>query len=364
MARPKRPNRRNEAKNIGKESNSREKRQRHLRNLIIGALSAGGVFQLNSWQAQACGNRSSHSVSSVQHPVLGPDDYVLMRQSLTAPNSPDTAKLATLNAQVQMKSVQGFDVLRSGEFASLVASQKQLQRELQLEPLSEQVLAFLKKGDIPGAVATIEGSGEPDHVLENYTWVLLDLANLDYNGKTQMSTHHEQFATISKAASSYAERVLKAMPSTNLSPVDIALKVRAAEVFHNIASFMIPDQGNISSQDKQLGLNAALEALQIREELHQPNETMIANWMVGKYYYREGDLKQAKQYLTASIEEATRLKSLEGLAWGKVYLARVVQGEDPSEAKSLMKQANEASQASKNAFLMAFLRRDQRQNNF
>jgi hypothetical protein len=59
--------------------------------LILGALTGGGVFQMNSWQAQACGNRSSHRVAIFQTPYFSPNDYVLMRQGLSS--EPRTRKV-------------------------------------------------------------------------------------------------------------------------------------------------------------------------------------------------------------------------------------------------------------------------------
>lgn len=44
-----------------KEEAAASQRRRRVRALIIGSLAAGGAFQLNGWQAQAHGNRSSHS---------------------------------------------------------------------------------------------------------------------------------------------------------------------------------------------------------------------------------------------------------------------------------------------------------------
>jgi hypothetical protein len=42
------------------ESKQAKDRRRRVRALILGSLATGGAFQLNSWQAQAHGNRSSH----------------------------------------------------------------------------------------------------------------------------------------------------------------------------------------------------------------------------------------------------------------------------------------------------------------
>jgi hypothetical protein len=49
-------------------------RKRRLRGLVLGAMAAGGAFQLNGWQAQAHGNRSSHSVTSLRAATVVADD--------------------------------------------------------------------------------------------------------------------------------------------------------------------------------------------------------------------------------------------------------------------------------------------------
>jgi len=41
-------------------------RRRRLKALIIGTIAAGGAFQLNGWQAQANGNRSSGKAAAIR----------------------------------------------------------------------------------------------------------------------------------------------------------------------------------------------------------------------------------------------------------------------------------------------------------
>jgi len=43
------------------ESKQAKDRRRRVRALILGSLATGGAFQLNSWQAQAHGNRSTEN---------------------------------------------------------------------------------------------------------------------------------------------------------------------------------------------------------------------------------------------------------------------------------------------------------------
>src|SRR5688572_25382587 len=76
-----------------------------MRALIVSALAAGGVFQMNSWQIQAHGNRSSHSALAFQTPSISPEDYILMRQVLTGPKTPDTDQLIQLSTQLRALNV-------------------------------------------------------------------------------------------------------------------------------------------------------------------------------------------------------------------------------------------------------------------
>jgi hypothetical protein len=41
-------------------------RSRRMKALIIGTIAAGGAFQLNGWQAQANGNRSSGKTAAIR----------------------------------------------------------------------------------------------------------------------------------------------------------------------------------------------------------------------------------------------------------------------------------------------------------
>lgn len=53
-------------------------KKRRLRALIIGTVAAGGAFQLNGWQAQAHGNRSSNAQSeSIRSAAVLAEDLVV-----------------------------------------------------------------------------------------------------------------------------------------------------------------------------------------------------------------------------------------------------------------------------------------------
>lgn len=58
-----------------------EKRRRRVRALILGSLATGGVFQLNSWQAQAHGNRSTKAeVGEFQDLALSQPPQVIVTE--------------------------------------------------------------------------------------------------------------------------------------------------------------------------------------------------------------------------------------------------------------------------------------------
>lgn len=56
------------------ETEAQRARKRRLRALIIGTVAAGGAFQLNGWQAQAHGNRSSHAATSMRDAAVLAED--------------------------------------------------------------------------------------------------------------------------------------------------------------------------------------------------------------------------------------------------------------------------------------------------
>jgi hypothetical protein len=69
-------------------------RKRRLQALIVGAVAAGGAFQLNGWQAQAHGNRSSHSATAVRDAAVLTEDMVVnaalpAAETKSAPKSSD-----------------------------------------------------------------------------------------------------------------------------------------------------------------------------------------------------------------------------------------------------------------------------------
>jgi hypothetical protein len=65
------------------EDSDKSARNRRLRMLILGTIAAGGAFQLNGWQAQAHGNRSSGSTQSIRAVIVPGDVQVTSPQTVT-----------------------------------------------------------------------------------------------------------------------------------------------------------------------------------------------------------------------------------------------------------------------------------------
>jgi hypothetical protein len=287
--------------------------------VIISALAAGGIFQLNGWQVQAHGNRSSHVDTGLQNAVFSPQDYLVMRQRATAPSARETAQLALVTEQI--RNARGTTATASNEYQTLLGVKANLGSEMRSRLIVHQSLNFAREGDFDAAIATIEGNGSPELVLTEYLWVLLDIAYLG-DGDALTGDQMKEFVAVSKSAISFSNEVLETLPAEGMTPSQVAAKERIAEIFHNIASFTLPDDGMVSDEDMQMGREAAERALGLRQELRQQAETMRANWMVGKHHVRAGMIESARQYLTTSIEQATVLGDDAGIAWGKAYLAK------------------------------------------
>jgi uncharacterized protein HemX len=168
-------------------------KQRRAKALILGALSAGGVFQMGTWQVQAHGNRSSHTATKFQQAYFSPDDYLVMRQSLSAPNAAVTSELMQLTSSLT-KAQKNQNFAASDQTVKMKERKTVIETELRAQSDSMKALRFVQQGDAMGAVASIEGQGEADAVLTGYIWALLDVAYLcsakdqpERNGQLQES---------------------------------------------------------------------------------------------------------------------------------------------------------------------------------
>lgn len=308
------------------------------RALILGALAAGGVFQMNSWQIQAHGNRSSHSATTTQHLYISPDDYVLMRGNLTAPNLSQTSELADVTLQMRSLLADG-GTPDSPEYQALAARKAALEEEIGATRRTRQVLQFLDQGDVDGAVAAIEGEGWTEQVLGQYLFTLLDIAN-QISGTTAWQ---DKFVAIARPAAAYSERVLTTLPGSGLPTQDTAAKERAAEVLHNIASF-IALMNPIDQLSIDLGRAAAARSLAVRTELNRPREIMRAHWMVAQYHIRANRTDDAMNSLTISLQQAQALNDVPGYAWARFSMSKALKGVDPARSAQYYAEARDLAQ--------------------
>jgi hypothetical protein len=300
-----------------------------MRALVISALAAGGVFQMNSWQIQAHGNRSSHSSPTLDIITISPDDYVLLRQTLTGPRTADTDALAKLSAQLRTLSAAGNQAMMAESYQKLLSQKRDLEKKLGIPSTTRQVIQFLRQGDTDGAIAAIEGQGWLERVLQDYQWTLLDIAYLD-DGYGQKFTPEQQkdFLAIAKPAVSYGKKVLDITKGSALTPPELASKDRVAEILHNIASFIVLNE-NADADALQFGQQASELALHVRTELNQPATISRANWMVAQYHIRANRTDEALNYLNTALRQAQRLNDRPGIAWIKYSTAIALRQSKP-----------------------------------
>lgn len=326
-------------------SNETKDNRTKMRALIISALAAGGVFQMNSWQIQAHGNRSSHSALAFQTPSISPDDYVLLRQVLTGPRTGETDQLAEISRQLRaLGGANNMEALTASH-QKLLSQKRTIEQKLGLPSTTRQVIQFLKQGDSDAAVATIEGQGWPERVLQDYQWTLLDIAYLDEgNGQKFTANQQKHFLAIAKPSARYSDKVLAVTRGRTLTAQELASKDRVAEILHNIASFIVlMDDADAATLD--FGQQAAENALKVRMELNKADTIMRANWMVAQYHIRANRTDQAIKFLTTSLQQAEQLKDTPGIAWAKFSMAQALR---KSQAKSLtMSAASRNTRAAK-----------------
>ena len=313
-------------------------RRKRMRTLVLGTLAASGAFQLNGWQAQAHGNRSSHSVTALRSDLFLPQDYVTFRQQLTAPDAKDTVVLSRFASKLEDMRVQMLsgekDARMEADFNALQKTADNLEGKLQLRETSRQALDLINKGDIDAAVAIIEGEGEPDRVTYEYLWTITDIAYLGRKDTQLTDANLPQLTALSARAMNYLAKLREMMPKSDHTHYETAILTRAAEIYHNIASYLIPDIGEPTAKGLQLGYEAAVKARELRSDLGQPIETVIADWVLGNYEARRGHIEEAVSIHKRAMAQAERLGNPVQVAWNKFALARL-QGD-----KALLKKAD------------------------
>lgn len=316
---------------------------RRAKALILSALTAGGVFQMNSWQVQAHGNRSSHAPNTTGIVHFSPNDYIVMRAALTHPNFENVNELVTLSSAVSAASATG--TADPAKVKELEARKATLTKQLLQQSASLKPLEFVRRGDTSAAIASIEGEGWPERVLGNYLWTLLDIAYLNRQGlETQQDL--ARFRQIAEPAMAYCQRLLTVIPARQATTQDLSATDRSAEIYHNIASFLTL-ANNPSAEDVAMARDAAERALKIQTELRDQNKIMRANWMVGEVNRKGKSVANAQKYLQIALTQAQNLKDEPGIAWAQFSLAQVLEQSQPARAKTLAAGARQLAASSK-----------------
>jgi hypothetical protein len=316
------------------------KKRRRQRTVIISALAAGGVFQLNGWQVQAHGNRSTLSASPIQRISILPGSFRILPSSFTAL----AQQLGQVSEQLRTLEKTNPGMIGSTDHKRLTDIQASLAKKLDLRPESNQSYQMARSGDVKGAVAAIEGEGQSDRAVSEYQWTLLDIAH-GGRGRDTMA----QFTAMAKPAMAYSAKVLGTLQASDTSPKSRELKQKIAQIYHQVASYTVPNDGVAAADDQKLGREAADRALKIQQEMGKPRDIMVAEWMSGNHAQRAGDSKAAELHLRHAAELAVALDDKAAVAWSYSYLSRAVATSNPAEARALEHKAVAAADADKSA---------------
>jgi len=301
------------------------RRRKQLRTIVVGTLTATGAFNLDGWQAQAHGNRSSHSTVALRSDLFLPQDYVTFRQQVTAPTAAETATLSRLTNSI--KALQSRLSLSVAERADIDVLQKQLdslEDKQQLRETSRITLNLIRQGDINGAVAAIEGAGEPERVTYEYLWAITDVAYLGRKGNQLTTETQNELLAISQPSMRYADSVRDVLLKLKeRSAAETVVLTRIAEIYHNIASYLVPDIGKPSPAALQLAFEAAQKGRDLRADLGQPTEMLIADWTVAWLEALRGNVAVSKRLHREAIVRAERVGNVVQVAWNKYSLARI-----------------------------------------
>jgi|GEM_PF-4207114 len=318
------------------------KDSRQQKKLIMGTLAALGAIHLTGWELQAHGNRSSHSpmplCSDAAAGSFGPDDYLVMRQTITAPSAAATQRLLSLKSQMDALTKADPAATASSQYKQLQSQRADLEASMKMRPISNQVLSFLKVGDVDSATAVIEGQGDTDRVMMNYSWVMLDIIQRDRRGLGVTPEEAAAVAPVARAAAAFAEEKLDRAAQSPDLPNRVGLLMRASEVLFNAASFIVPDTGTVDPSDLALATKCAKKALDINQHLKLQSETMYATWKLGFIAMRGGDDETARQCFERAAAMAVELKEPRTEAWAKVFLAKMLADQSPDEAARLKQQ--------------------------
>jgi hypothetical protein len=330
-----------------------------LKRLVFGALIANGAVGagLLAVSAQAHGNASSHAAAQLDWTF---DNFTLRRETLLNPSSPSTELLSTLDRERREnqnalgeinKSLNGASTLTlaqrtqlrteaqrlSESSLKLRAESMKINDRLALTPLSRQVITLLQAGDAKAAASAIEASGNPETVLRNYSLVQLDLRNLGAVDGKDTPVFFSEVLAVTQAGVAYQE---KAAPGDTAS---------AAGLLHNLASAASPDRGVMTAEQTRIGREAAEKALQIRKSLGQAESIAIAEYMVGVYAFKAGDVAKAETMFTDSVTKLQPTSNKEALAWSTMYLGKTQERQSKATARQNLDRARTFFESVKNS---------------
>lgn len=320
-----------------------EGRKTKRNKLVIGALVAGTAIDMTSGSVYAHGNRSSHGLAA--RVTLGPDDYILMREAILAPNAETTKLLneATNTISQLQESDPNFD--QNPEYLAANATKSRIESELSFRPLTKEVVMFLEMGDLDAAVATVEGVGSVDQVLEAYRWTMLDLANTktDLQDITKPPKRLNEIMGIAQHATNYCANALEEAKSERNEPRAYTIRTKVAEIFHNIGSLTHPSSSidEVPLEHRKIGKKCAEHALEIRESLGQLKEITRAKVLLGDVRVGEGRKLEAIALFSEAVTESRANAEKDQEAIGLAKVAGLIANENVDAARARLLEARE-----------------------
>lgn len=333
------------------------------RKIIIGTLAASATVPLSDWEVLAHGNRSSHKAAAFR--TWAPDAYMLMRQELTAPNADATQRLRKMYDALEdlERTPPSNEAEREQQRIQMREDIRALENSQRAAPLSRQVLDFAQTKDKNAVSATLAESGPPDTVIDNYTWVLLDLGHAADRGVLSSNSNSQEFEVVSEAALEFATKRLSELQGQEGDPFLVTEKIKLANLLHNITSFNLPDIGRPTGNGLAIGRRAILLQLALREELNQSVERVRALNLAGRLFVLSGEIATAELYLDQAEALALKIGYRPGLAYNKAYRAELKDADDAASARLLRDEARVIAQSVQDSvfddipYLLAFLDR-------
>ncbi len=244
--------------------------------ILITTLAASVGVNVTNYEAMAHGNRSSHGTTLAAN--WAPERYVLMREQLTNPSSPQAQQLQSLYDDFDRLSEQG---ISTTDVQRQIAS---IESGLKLSPVSKQVVGFISAGEDEAARATIEGVGALEAQLDAISWMLSDVAY--QNSESPILSDASTLPSVEFLSFLAIEKAGDALQIAETNPADPnveILQTKAASVLHNAANYCLPDVGSPTENSMELGSKAAEQGLRIRESLDRDEDIARSLIVAARY---------------------------------------------------------------------------------